>query len=129
MMLKSIFNNNFKEYFQYEDKLRRIVSKVSGILILFYSLLSGLLINIIALDLIFGFNKLFFFQYIILFFITPLTGLIFVKIELILVNLLISNTVVEKYTYLRLLLFVSIILYIMIMAFFYLFKILFILCR
>lgn len=124
--MSSFFNyNNFRDYFQYEDKLRRTVSKITGILIIIYCFLSGILVNNVLLHLVFGYIGFVIVHIIILILSSLLTAIFFLKLEIKIVNLLISNTSIDKYTYIRLLLFVSIIIYILVMTFFYLFKVLF----
>lgn len=119
----NFFPGNLKEYFDYEDKLRRIVSKITAILIVVYCLMTGLLVSNVVINSVLNKDTFSLIEYLILFISTPIAGLFFLKSEIKLIALMIDENGMEKYSYLRLLLFISVIVYILLLIFFYSFKI------
>ena len=102
---------NIKTYFEYDDKLKRLVSKITGILIILYSFFSGIVLTYIFSELT-GISL----KSLILNILLYLTGGIaggagVLRLIITLVNLVIQEESMEKYSYLRLILFVTIIIY------------------
>ncbi|MDZ4712325.1 MAG: hypothetical protein SGI89_08350 [bacterium] len=102
---------NIKTYFEYDDKLKRLVSKITGILIILYSFFSGIVLTYIFSELT-GISL----KSLILNILLYLTGGIaggagVLRLIITLVNLVIREESMEKYSYLRLILFVTIIIY------------------
>lgn len=109
-MLKKI-----KKYFQYEDKLRRTVSIVTGILIIIYSVFSGIMIIHIISVLLFGVHK----PGLLIFLIYTLPGIlvggIILWLSLKIIDRIQRGIVIEEYSYLRLVLFATVIMYLLIL--------------
>jgi len=109
-----------KEYFCYEDKLRKIVSIVTGYLIILYSVLSGVILSYLIFNHFLGSLNIYIKIFIIVFVIGLPAGFLILYTEIKTLNLFIGENQIEKYTYLRVLLFVSIIFYLTFLVIFYL---------
>jgi len=108
---------NFKKYFEYPDKLRKSVSVVTGIFIAFYSALSGMLIAFIISRFFVDGQPDFTFWKILIYAVTGLpVGILVLLLNVFLTNLISGKTEIERYSYIRLVLLVSIILYFVVLV-------------
>jgi hypothetical protein len=105
-----------KKYFEYEDKLSTVVSLITGILIIIYNISSGILIIYLTYELFFGIKTS--ESSVLLLLIIPgtITGAGILRICILLINMITKGTEVEKYSYLRLVLFVSVLAYMFILC-------------
>jgi hypothetical protein len=118
--------DKIKNYFTYEDKLRTFVSVVTGINILFFNFLSGFMSVYIFLILIFsGLIDIEIYKYEI-----GLSSLVLgiaasagvIKFEIFIFDKLLNGVEIEKYSYLRMILLISIALFFLILFFYLLTK-------
>lgn len=113
-----IDKNRIKEYFTYNDRLRTNVSIVTGCLIIIFNIFSGfLLVNIIS-------NTLLSIKdpgaVLLLIYIIPgiILGAGLLKVSIVIMEFLLGGVEPEKYTYLRIVLLISIVLYFIILLLF-----------
>lgn len=102
---------SIRKYFEYEDRLSRVVSKVTGILILAYNLVSGILIIYFLGKLLFGISDPGFVQWIIYFLAGLFSGLVIFRFCILITDLITGRIEIEDYSYLRLLLMVTLLFY------------------
>lgn len=100
-----------KNYFIYEDKLRRVVSIVTGVLIAVYSILSGIMITQIISQLLFGILRLDIWILLLYFITGMIVAAVLLRICILFIELMLQNIEIEKYSYLRLLLLASVVMY------------------
>lgn len=114
--LKSI-----RKYFTYDDKLRVIVSMVTGVLIILFNAISGFIIIYILFDLIFGINNTSFLT--ILFYSAwgIIVGAGVLTICILFIDLVLNGIEIEEYSYVRLVLLVSVVVYLLILFLYILF--------
>lgn len=107
-----------RNYFIYEDNLSRVVSRVSGVLIVIFNFLSGFMIIYILSNVFFGISEpgkaVIFFYFIF----GIVAGAFILKINVSLFNSLLNGVEIEKYSYLRIILLLSIASYFFIMFFY-----------
>lgn len=110
--------NKIKEYFTYSDRLRTNVSFITGILIIIFNVFSGYLIVCTLSDIFLGLNEP--SVGIMLIFIIPgiIAGAGLLKLSIYMLELLVSGIQIEKYSYLRMVLLISIAAYFIIMIIF-----------
>ena len=110
--------NKIKEYFTYNDRLRSNVSFITGILIIIFNVFSGYLIVCILSDIFLGITEP--SAGIMLIFLIPgiIAGAGLLKLSIYLLELLVSGIQIEKYSYLRMVLLISIAVYFIIMIIF-----------
>lgn len=113
-----MLSKEISKYFNYDDRLRRIVSRITGILILGYNVFSGILLVSIISRIVFGILQTDFKMFIIYFVSGIFTGILLLKLIVTLINLFIRDIGIEDYSYLRLVLFVSVIFYFLILIIF-----------
>lgn len=118
--------HKIKNYFIYDDKLRTFVSVVTGIIILFFNFLSGFMLVYIFLILIFsGSIDIEIYKYEIglsslLLGIAAGAGVM--KFEIFIFDKLLNGVQIEKYSYIRMILLISIALFFLILFFYLLTK-------
>ena len=104
-----------KKYFNYPDRLRTIVSIITGIFIVIFNLISGFLIVYIFADVVLGImhpGPLI----MLLYFIPGIAaGAGVLIICIVIFELLLNGTEMEEYTYLRVVLLASIAAYLFIL--------------
>ncbi|MBL8008358.1 MAG: hypothetical protein JNJ56_12575 [Ignavibacteria bacterium] len=113
-----IIPEKIKKYFTYDDRLRTIVSKITGILIIIFNVFSGFMLIYITADFLFGIKNpgaLIMFLY----FVTGIAaGGIVLKTFIIMFDLILNGIEMEEYSYLRVVLLVSIAFYLFILIIF-----------
>lgn len=101
-----------KKYFTYEDSLRTIVGIITGILIVTFNILSGFLISVILIELIF--NKIEVSPVIFLL-VSTIPAIFFAVMLLIgilrILRFVLNGIEIENYSYIRLVLLLSIVIY------------------
>lgn len=110
--------NKIREYFNYSDRLRTYVSIITGILIVVFNIFSGFLtVNIIS-NLLLGIKNP--DTILLLVYIIPgvIAGAGILKLCILIMEFLLGGVEPEKYTYLRIVLLISIVLYFIILLFF-----------
>jgi hypothetical protein len=110
-----IIPGRIKKYFIYEDKLRRIVSIITGFFIGLYNSLTGILIVQILSELVFGTHNISLIILIIYIIFGTVAGAGVLKLCIRVVELILNGTEIEKYSYLRLVLLVSILAFLSIL--------------
>ena len=113
-----IDKNKIKEYFNYSDRLRTNVSIITGILIIVFNTFSGfLIINILTIVLLGIKNP---DTLLLLIYIIPgiIVGAGLLKVSIVIMEFLLGGVEPEKYTYLRIVLLISIVLYFIILLLF-----------
>ncbi|MDQ3019128.1 MAG: hypothetical protein M3R36_00940 [Bacteroidota bacterium] len=110
--------SRIKKYFTYDDKLRAAVSVITGVLIAVFNAISGVVIVYAVFDMLIRIhNRNFLIQ--ILYFISGLiAGAAILRMNIFIVELIIRRIEIEDYSYLRLLLLVSIGVYLLIFIFY-----------
>lgn len=106
------------KYFSYDDKLQRVVSKATGLLIVAYNFLAGVLIVDITVRYGIGFNP----SPILSIAIYPLPSMIAAILLIMTFDKILSiisrGTVIEEYSYLRLILLSTLVFYFILILFF-----------
>lgn len=114
-----MFNHEkIKKYFAYEDRLRSVVSKITGILIIFFNTFSGFMLIFIAGDLLFGIKRP--GIVVMLLYLIPgiAAGAFVLKLFIIMFERILNGTEMEEYSYLRVVLLLSIVFYLFILMIF-----------
>lgn len=107
-----------KKYFTYDDRLRTIVSKITGILIIMFNVFSGFMLIYIASDLLFGIKNPGVLIMLLYLATGTAAGGIVLKTLIIVFDRILNGIEMEEYSYLRVLLFVSIAFYLFILIIF-----------
>lgn len=104
-----------KKYFNYPDRLRTIVSIITGILIVIFNLISGFIIVYIFADVVLGMMNPGLLT--MLLYIIPgiFAGAGVLILCLVIIDLLLNGTEMEDYSYLRVVLLASIAAYLFIL--------------
>ena len=113
-----IDKNKIKEYFNYSDRLRTNVSIITGILIIVFNTFSGFLIINILSNVLLGIKNP--DTLLLLIYIIPgiIVGAGLLKVSIVIMEFLLGGVEPEKYTYLRIVLLISIVLYFIILLLF-----------
>jgi len=113
--------NRLRKYFIYEDTLRTVVSLVSGIFIVIFNTFSGIVVSYIFAHLIFENYAPNALNVLILIIPGIISGACLLKLCLLLIDVLLTGTEVDNYSYVRLLLLASVSLYLLILILYSLF--------
>lgn len=110
--------NNIKEYFRYSDRLRRNVSIITGYLIVIFNISSGYLFISMLSYLFFGISDPGVVTMLLYLIPGTLAGAGFLKLNTGVMDYFLGGVEIEKYSYLRMILLISIAVYFIVLFFF-----------
>ncbi len=107
--------DKINKYFSYEDRLRKNISIVTGIFIVMFNIISGFMIIQIAADVLFGIKNP--GTELLLLFIIPgiAAGAVLLKFCIFMIEFFLGGIEIEDYSYLRMVLLVTIAAYFIIL--------------
>ena len=111
--------NQIKRYFIYDDRVRTVVAMFTGLFIVMFNLISGFLIVNIVSENIFGFHSP--GKLILLFYFIPgiIFGALILKFCISLTEIVIRGIEIEEFSYLRLVLLLSVAFFLLINVFYF----------
>ncbi|MEO6695686.1 MAG: hypothetical protein ABIY50_13825 [Ignavibacteria bacterium] len=115
--------NAMRKFFIYEETSKTVVSVTSGILIAMFNIFSGIIVVYIILQLIIDNFTLTIFSLLIIIPAGIFIGMCFLKMIIKFSDLMLGNTQMEMYSYVRLILLMSVLQYILILLLYSLNKI------
>lgn len=106
------------KYFSYEDRLRRNISIITGIFIVLFNIISGFMLIQIAADILLGIKNP--GTDLLLLYIIPgiAAGAVLLKLCVFMIEFFLSGIEIEEYSYLRMVLLVTIAAYFIILFFY-----------
>lgn len=115
MNKKPVEFQKIKRYFDYSEKSSKVVSIVTAVLIVLYNIFSGIFIVYFFNELIFKIHFHFVITAVIYLSAGILIAGLLLKLSIFLINLLLGNIEIENYSYIRLILLISIVLYLLLL--------------
>jgi len=111
--------NQIKRYFIYDDRVRTVVAMFTGLFIVMFNLISGFLIVNIVSENIFGFHSP--GKLILLLYFIPgiIFGALILKFCISLTEIVIRGIEIEEFSYLRLVLLLSVAFFLLINVFYF----------
>jgi|GEM_PF-2889587 len=111
--------NQIKRYFIYDDRVRTVVAMFTGLFIVMFNLISGFLIVNIVSENIFGFHSP--DKLILLLYFIPgiIFGALILKFCISLTEIVIRGIEIEEFSYLRLVLLLSVAFFLLINVFYF----------